>query len=155
MTRRRVLVTMGSWATLVVSLWVSHSRPAVLVLGGLVAALAATVFVLIDLSSGISRMEWTRRSSAPGSSGVRDRRVESLHRQARGAWWTGSTQIDDTLVELVDDRLLAHHRIDRGADPGAAGEMLTPTLRRLVAGPRRQTAAVRELRQILTDIEAL
>ena len=52
-------------------------------------------------------------------------------------------------------RALVHRHIDRAADPAAAMEALTPTLRRLVAGPRRRGASVRELDRIVTDIEAL
>ena len=62
---------------------------------------------------------------------------------------------DMNTEQLVDDRLLAHHHIDRVAQPQAADELLTPTLRRLLAGPRRQTATPRELQRIHTDIEAL
>lgn len=155
MTRQRVLVTAFVWGVLVVALWSSNASPVEAVLGGIVAAIAATVFVVFDLAADIGRVEWIRRSRTPPSSGASDRRVESFRRDARGAWLTGSTEINEMLVELVDDRLLARHRIDRRADPTAADELLTPTLRRLLAGPRRQVAAVRELQQIVTDIEAL
>jgi hypothetical protein len=154
-TRRRVLLALGVWAVLTTSLWASQSRPAVLVLGGIVAVVTASILVMLDLTHAVVRVEWTRRSRRPRSSRGDDPRVSSLRHQVHGAWWTGSTAISDTLVDLLDDRLLAHHRIDRASDPAAAMEALTPTLRRLVSGPRRQTAAVRELRQILTDIEAL
>jgi hypothetical protein len=150
-----VLVALGVWAVLVTSLWASQSRPAVLVLGGIVAVVTASILAMLDLAHAVVRVEWTRRSHRPGSGRGGDPRVSSLRHQVHGAWWTGSTAISDTLVDLVDDRLLAHHRIDRESHPAAAMEALTPTLRRLVSGPRRQTAAVRELRQILTDIEAL
>jgi hypothetical protein len=140
---------------LVVALWASNSSPAEAVLGGIVAAIAATVFVMLDLAGDISRVDWTRRARTPPLAAASDDRVEAFRRRARAAWLTGSTEINDMLVELVDDRLLARHRVDRHADPTAADELLTPTLRRLLAGPRRQVAAVRELREIVTDIEAL
>mgnify|MGYP001171027980 FL=1 len=155
MRRWRVLAALGVWAALVVALWVSDARPAALVLGGVVAVLATAVFVLVDLVAGISRVQWTQRSQSSNASARLDRPVESLRRQARSAWLTGSTQVNDTLVELIDDRLLAHHRIDRRANPVLANETLTPALRHLVAGHRRPVTAARDLRQILTDIEAL
>ncbi len=155
MTRRRLLVAMCCWAVLVVSLWASNSRPSVIVLGGIVAVVVAIVFVMIDLAGTVSRVRWTSRSDHPVSSRGTDPRVKALRHQVYGAWLTGSPQISDTLVDLLDDRLITNHRINRSTDPANADGLLTARLRRLVAGPRRQTATVRELRQILTDIEAL
>lgn len=154
MTRRRVLVTLGVWVALVVSLWLSNASPAVLVLCGMVAALCATAFVLIDFVADISRVEWITRRPVRIEDSV-DRRVEAVRHQVRSAWWNGMDQINDTLIALVDERLLTHHSIDRSTDAAAADRALSPTLRRLVAGPRRHTAPVRELRQIVTEIEAL
>ena len=155
MTRRRVLVTMCIWFVMLVSLWVSGSRPAVIVLGGIVAVVVVVVLVTIDLAGTVSRVRWTRRSGQPGSTRKTDRRVSALRHQVYGAWLSGSTQINETLVELLDDRLLSNHRIIRAPDSPNSDRLLTPSLRRLTAGPRRQTATVRELRQVLTDIEAL
>lgn len=155
MTRQRVLVAAGVWFLLVVSLWASGSHPAPLVLAGIVAVAAAAAFALVDVFRDVTLVDWTRPSRRARSGGGDDLRVASLRHQVHGAWWTGSTAISDTLVELVDDRLLTHHHIDRATDPDAAAAVLTPTLRRLLAGPRRQTATATELRLILTDIEAL
>jgi hypothetical protein len=127
----------------------------VLVIGGIVAVVAAIILVMVDLGSTVSRIRWTRRSDQGGSARGTDVRVSSLRHQVYGAWLSGSTAISDTLVEILDDRLIANHHITRANDPAAADRMLSPSLRRLIAGPRRQTATTRELRQILTDIEAL
>lgn len=155
MTRRRVLVTMGVWVVVLLSLWVSDARPAVLIVGGIVAVAAAIIFAIGDLARTASRVRWTKRSQQPDTARTADRRVSDLRHHVYRAWVSGSTQINDTLVDLLDDRLLAHHNIDRTTDAATANHLLTPSLRRLVAGPRRQTATVRELSQILTDIEAL
>lgn len=155
MTRRRVMATMVVWGAVVVLLWVSSSSPAVFVLGGIVAVAAAVILSMFDLGAAAGRVRWTRRSDQPAPTRTRDRRVNELRNQIYGAWMSGSSQVSDTLVDLLDDRLIAHHHIDRATDPSSANHLLTPSLRRLVAGPRRQTATVRELRQILTDIEAL
>ena len=154
MTRRRVLVAAVLWALLVVALQASDSHPAALAIGGIVAAFVATVFVFVDLCRGIRPVEWTRRSYATAEP-VTDHRVESLRRQSRNAWWSGATGVNATLVELVDDRLLAHHHIERATDPVAAEQVLSPALRRLVAPQGGKTAGVRTLRQIIHDIEAL
>lgn len=154
MSRWRVVAAVALWAVLVVALQASDARPAALVLGGVVAALVATVFVVVDLDSGIRPVEWRRQSyAAPRQH--RDRRVESVRRLSHNAWWSGAGGINTTLLELIDDRLLAHHQIDRAADPAAAERVLTPALRHLVAHPRGQTAGVRTLRRLLRDIEAL
>lgn len=154
MTRWRIVGAVALWAVLVLALQASNAHPAALVLMGVVAAFVATLFVFVDLCTDIRSVEWTRRSSVDDRP-AGDRRVESVRRQSRNAWWAGAGGINATLVELVDDRLLAHHHIDRATDPAAADRMLTPALRKLVAQQRGQTAGVRALRQILHDIEAL
>ncbi len=155
MTRQRLLTATFVWGVLSVTLWASGSRPAVLVLGGIVAIASAVILVIVDLTSGISRVRWTKRTDQPGPARGEDPRVSVLRHQVRAAWLTGSTQLSDSLVDLLDDRLSSHLHIERSMNPAAADRMLTPSLRRLVSGPRRQTATVRELHQILTDIEAL
>ena len=40
-----------------------------------------------------------------------------------------------TLVDVIDDQLLATHQIDRAADPVAAAEILGPELQRFVDDP--------------------
>lgn len=155
MTRVRVVVVVVAWALLVLALWVSDARPAVLVLGGMVAVIATAVYVMLDLADAIVEVEWTRRSRRQAVARSVDPRVSQLRRKAQGAWWSGSTEIGDTLVELVDDRLLAHHHIDRAADPDAANAVLGPTLRTLVGGPRLKSASPGELHAILSEIEAL
>lgn len=153
--RTRVLVVVGAWLVLMGALWASDSQPAIIAFAGIVAAFAAVVFAGVDVGSGLKRVEWTASDQRRRTSAEHDPRVNRLRYGVQAAWLTGSTEISDTLVELVDDRLRAHHHIDRATDPQAADRLLTPTLRRLLSGPRRQTATPRELERILTDIEAL
>lgn len=155
MTRRRVLVTLCVWLVLSISLEATGGRPAVLVLGGIVAVVATVILVMLDLAHTVIQVEWTRQRHERRSTGGSDLLVSSLHHQLYGARWSGSTELRDTLVELIDDRLLVHRQIDRATDAAEAMEALTPTLRRLVASPRRPATEVRELNRILTDIEAL
>jgi hypothetical protein len=155
-TRWRALVTVCVWLVLSVSLAASNARPAVLVLGGIVAVVSAVILVMLDLARVGIRVEWIPprhmpRSSSRGS----DPRVSSLRNQLYDARWFDSAELRATLVDLVDDRLLAHRHIDRATDPAAAIEALTPTLRHLVAAPRRPAVAVRQLGRIITDIESL
>ena len=77
-----------------------------------------------------------------------------MHTELHYARWFGSAELGGTLVDLVDDRLLAHRHIDRATDPAAAMEVLTPTLRHLVAA-QRPAVGLRQLGRIITDIESL
>lgn len=155
MTRLRALVVVTIWVLLSLGLWASDASPAVLLLGAVIAVAVAVVVVSIDLATAISGVEWTSRPTSVPADVSDDPVVTSLRRQIRAASWGGSTQLRDTLLEVIDERLLAHHRIDRAADPAAATAVLTPRLRRFVERQRRREVAPGELRQILTDIETL
>jgi hypothetical protein len=153
-TRWRALVMVCVWLFFSVSLAVSNARPAVLVLAGTVAVVSAVVLVMVDLSRGVIRVRWTRPRQVRRSTRGSDPRVSSLRTELHDARWFGSAELRGTLVDLVDDRLLAHRHIDRATDPAAAMEVLTPTLRHLVAA-QRPAVAVRQLGRIITDIESL
>jgi hypothetical protein len=153
-TRWRALVMVCAWLLLSVSLAVSNARPAVLVLAGVVAVVSALTVVMVDLSHAVIRVGWIRPRQVRRSIRGSDPRVNSLRTQLYDARWFGSAELRGTLVDLVDDRLLAHRHIDRATDPAAAMEALTPTLRHLVAA-QRPAVAVRQLGRIITDIESL
>lgn len=155
MTRLRALVVVTIWVLLSLGLWASDASPAVLLLGAVIAVAVAVVVVSMDLATAISGVEWTSRPTSVPADVSDDPVVTSLRRQIHTASWGGSTQLRDTLLEVIDERLLAHHRIDRAADPAAATAVLTPRLRRFVERQRRREVAPGELRQILTDIETL
>ena len=154
MTRWRALVTVCVWLVVSVSLTASNARPAVLVLAGIVAVVSAVILVMVDLSNTVIRVGWTRPRQARRSTRGSDPRVNSLRTELYDARWFGSAELRGILVDLVDDRLLAHRHIDRATDPAAAMEALTPTLRHLVAA-QRPAVAVRQLGRIITDIESL
>lgn len=142
------------WLVFSVSLAASNARPAVLVLAGIVAVVSAAIVVMVDLSHAVIRVGWTRPRQVRRPSRGSDPRVSSLRTELHDARWFGSAELRGTLVDLVDDRLLAHRHIDRATDPAAAMEVLTPTLRHLVAA-QRPAVAVRQLGRIITDIESL
>ena len=152
MTRWRALATVCAWLVFSVSLAASNAHPAVLLLAGIVAVVSAVILVVVDLSHAVIRVRWTRPRQGRRSIRGSDPRVSSLRTQLYDARWFGSAELRRTLVDLVDDRLLAHRHIDRATDPAAAMELLTPTLRHLVANQR---PAVRQLDRIITDIESL
>ena len=154
MTRWRALAIVCVWLVVSVSLVVSDARPAVLVLAGIVAVVSAVILVMVDLSHAVIQVGWCRPRQVRRSTRGSDPRVSSLRTELYDARWFGSAELRGTLVDLVDDRLLAHRHIDRATDPAAAMEVLTPTLRHLVAA-NRPAVAVRQLGRILTDIESL
>lgn len=154
MTRWRALVMVCAWLVLSVSLAATNAQPAVLVLAGIVAVVSAVILVMFDLSNAVIRVGWTRPRQVRRSTRGSDPRVSSLRTELYDARWFGSAELRGTLVDLVDDRLLAHRHIDRATDPAAAMEALTPILRHLVAA-QRPAAAVRQLGRIITDIESL
>lgn len=143
-----------AWLVLSVSLAATNAQPAVLVLAGIVAVVSAVILVMFDLSNAVIRVGWTRPRQVRRSTRGSDPRVSSLRTELYDARWFGSAELRGTLVDLVDDRLLAHRHIDRATDPAAAMEALTPILRHLVAA-QRPAAAVRQLGRIITDIESL
>jgi hypothetical protein len=153
-TRWRALAMVCVWLVFSVSLAATNARPAVLVLAGIVAVVSAVILVMVDLSHAVIRVGWTRPRQVRRSTRGSDPRVSSLRTELHDARSFGSAELRGTLVDLVDDRLLAHRHIDRAADPAAAMEVLTPTLRHLVAA-QRPAVAVRQLGRIITDIESL
>ena len=155
MTRSRIVVVLGAWALLVAALQFSNAQPAVLLLGGIVAACATIVFISRDLFWSTRTVVWTRHAPIDRFSRRNDPRVSQLRRQFTGEQWRGTTAMNDVLLDLVDERLAVHHGIDRAQDPAGADSLLTPALRNLVARPERAIAGARELRRIVTDIEAL
>ena len=155
MTRVRVGLVVTIWVVLALGLWVSDASPAVLLLGAVIAVAVAVVAVSIDLATAIGGVEWTSRPTSMPADPADEPAETELLRQIHAASWGGSSQLRDTLLDAIDERLPVHHQIDRAADPGAASTALTPRLRRFVERQRRREVAPNELRQILTDIEAL
>ena len=155
MTRRRALGTAAAWLVLSILLTIGGARPAVAVIAGIVAAVAALFFVMVDLSHEVTSHHWHRRSRGPRFEPGSDRWGLKVRQQLNRAERFGSTELSDVLVRLVDDRLLEHRSIDRASDEAAANLALTPTLRRLVGEPRYRITGLRDLDRIVADIEAL
>jgi len=65
-----------------------------------------------------------------------------------------AAQLHTTLVRVIDDRLSAHHGIDRTAHPEQAHAVLGTVLAAYAATPAARTSR-RQLSDLLTRIEAL
>ena len=155
MTRLRVIGTIAVWFALSVLLTIAGARPAVVVIAGVVAAVATLTFVTVDLSHAVTSIDWGRRHRGLRFEPGNDQWGLKVRQQLQRAERSGSTDLSDALVRLVDDRLVAHHGIDRASDEAAAHRILSPALRRLVRHPPPRIAGVRDLDRIVAEIEAL
>lgn len=155
MTPLRIAITTACWLLLWGTLALADAQPDPFLLAALVVVVAVGIIVLRDLVESVEHVEWVSPYEVgPGRRG-RDARVDTLRRQLDGTPWLSRQSIGDVLVELIDDRLLAHHDVDRYEDPAAANALLTPRLRRVVADPGRAAPILRDVDRIVDDIEAL
>ena len=151
MTPQRFWTAAAVWSVLSVGLWAGNAEPDIIVLGGVIAVIAAGGVTMYDLAIRASAVQWTQGHPPPSM----DWHVLNLRRHLKLNSRYDAPLLHETLINLVDDRLLAHHGIDRAAAPEAAWAVLTPRLQRLTAGPSRRMATAGELQQILTNIEDL
>ena len=155
MTRRRLVAVVFLWLVLSVSLLGSDSDPAIPVLAGIVAVLAAAAFVVVDVALSTGPVDWAHGQRTRERAVEIDQRVAKLRRDARAAANTDSRAIETTLIKLVDDALLDRRGIDRSRDPQAAERVISEGLRELTAGSRRRSLSPHDLQRLLTDIEAI
>jgi hypothetical protein len=154
-SRARLIVVAALWLLITLPLGLTGAEPEVIALAGVLLAGSAVIVFAFDLSGELIPVPWTRRSRLPPRSPGSNWRSVTLRRQMTSGERAGSTELRTQLVSLVDDRLAAHHRVDRAQSPSQADAVLTPALRRLVAEPRSSALGLRELRRIVADIEAL
>ncbi len=155
MTRGRVIGTVVVWLALSGVLWAAGARPAVVAIGGVVAAIAAVLLLTIELADAVVAQPWPRRHDVGRPAVGSNRWVVSLRHQLDRDRRYGSSELHETLVELLDDRLRTHRQLDRATDPVAAIGALPPALQRLVTDPPRPLTVASELREIVSEIEAL
>lgn len=141
MRSTRVLIVGLIWLVLCLSLWFTDSNPAVIALAAVVTLGAALVLSVVDVVSNVGDTGWSppRRRNYQDDG---DPWATQLRSQMAGARQTGSTELHDRLVALVDDR-------------HTAGQPLTPALRELLDGSPSRLASRRTLLQTITEIEAL
>jgi hypothetical protein len=157
--RARVATVAIIVALVEISMSVARMAPSVPLVAGLVVLVAAIGFVVYDLDAAVLTVRWQRGASvAPTATGL-DPRVSSLRMRLAAADRDGyhARQVYGSLVDLIDDQLLAVHGIDRAADPDAAAVALGPELHRFVATgrPPARLTSVRVLRPIVQRIEQL
>lgn len=153
MTRYRVTVTVAIWIVLVGALHASDSQPDALVLAGIVGVVAAAGFAAVDLLRATAGVAWVSAPQPPLRKGD-DEAVVHLARQIRAAHRSPSVPLHDALVDLVDQRLLDRHGIDRAEQPATGSALLTPGLIRLMAQHSIRLSDADNLNTLLDEIEA-
>ena len=155
MSRRFILATAATWLVLSLILVGSGAKPALLVLAAIIALIAAMLSVALDLGRSAVAVDWPTPLPLLPVDGSPDNRAKELRASATGAAQAKSTTLHDTLVDLVDQRLLLTHGINRATDPERAELILPDSLRRLTEGPNRRISNATVLSSLLTDIEKL
>lgn len=153
MTRFRLGVTFALWAVVVLALAGSDAQPQVVLLSGLVVAACAASFSIIDLLRGGAALTWAR-APEPVVISLDDESVIEIARQIRTSH-RSSSALRDTLLAVVDQRLVDRHGIDRAVQPEAALAELGPGLAALVRQPRNRISVPEDLDQLLDEIEAM
>jgi hypothetical protein len=155
--KRLTLSLGGAGAAWAATAWVGlRPRPLLVVLTVLAAFVC--VWVLEDLAADRHDLDLDtprRRLIPRWGLDARFSRLSASLRPPYDAQIVAS-QVHATLVAIVDERLLAHHGIDRAADPERARAVMDPSLAAYVerqAEPRRNLIAY--LSDMVTRIEAL
>lgn len=157
--RIRLVVTVTAWLSLDALMVIAGMGPRHVVLGVIVTALAAVCWVAYDLAAEVRAPDWRTILSRPSMLVGYDTRVSriKLHLYDESGSGRGTGRLYVTLVELIDDRLLSRHGIDRAIQPDAARIAMGDMLHRFVTSPpsQRELADRRTMDRILTRIEAL
>lgn len=147
-------------------------EPRLVLVGFVVIVATAATWLILDVGQVAAPVNWHNYGAAEDAVTRPDRRVQLLKARLRqparrgralgpvGAAPTGradpSDEIGDSLVEVLDDHLVADRGIDRSEDPVGAAEALGPELMQFVSDPavRRSMTQRRTLVRTITSIEA-
>ena len=154
----RIVVAFLLWAVVVAVAFVKGNRPDALLLGLVVAGVATTVWLYLDASVTVEPPRWDRAENDPVRPPGEDPRLAMLHRVVGGHLDARSVgdALHHELVEVADQRLLAHHGVSWRVDPDRAAPLLGPDL---VALARQQPPYPRmslaQIDALVTRIEEL
>lgn len=168
--RWRVRITVGVGIAVGVVMVLLGMEPRLVLVGCVVAIVAAAAWLVVDLGVSMSSVVWRDQGSVAVMRARPDGRVMVLRSRLRRR--TGRSrsprvfgsdhaspadEIIDSLVAVIDDRLLAEFGVDRSTDPAGAAELLGPDLTRFVTDPasRLSMTQPRSLTHTLALIEDL
>jgi len=117
----------------------------------------AVAWLVADVGGRTVRIEWTpprRRVMPRHGLDPRFLRLASLMKDETDRRLV-SIRVHQSLVRIVDDRLQAHHGIDRSSQPEQATALLGPELSTYVDQPPDREAHPRRLHDLIDRIEAL
>ena len=156
--RRRAGAVVGVWLVVYSISAAAGTGPQPLLLAALLFAVASVLWLANDLSEHVAPARWntssgttTRQRGADVRVGVLQRALEDVAKRQDVA------HLHPLLVDLVDDRLLAHHGVDRGRDPRSARAVLGDELADFVETPPSpvQLSNRQYLSRVLTLVEHL
>ena len=156
--RRRIAVGVTIWFLLCAgALFVrAEIRPALLAIA--IAATGATLLLFLDVSTETPSVSWTLRGDAPVVPHGEDPRLALLVRLVNGHLVArdSDNRLRAHLLEITDQRLLAHHGVSRIADPDRASALMAPELAALVAQappyPRMTLAHIARLAEQIEEL---
>jgi hypothetical protein len=156
--RRRAAFVAGAWVLVFGVSAAAQTDPEPIALAAVILVASAVVWLATDLSELAERAEWRTYSLANGRRRGADARVNVLQRALVDiATRDDAARIHPVLVELIDDRLAAHHGVDRSAEPDRAAEILGDDLVAFIETPPIPVylGNPRYLARIITHIEQL
>lgn len=149
----------GITVTVVVLMLLTGMGPHVLLVTALGLVLGFGVWLVAGLSTIAVGSDGVPSIMSDPPPGRADRRVTRLRSGlAYGRRDDGSLErLRESLIELIDDQLLAAHDVDRHGDRGAADVILGPELERFITdeSTAQELAKPRHLAAILTLIEQI
>jgi hypothetical protein len=152
LVRRLPLALVGAGGAWALTAWIGmRPRPLLLVLT--VLAAFACAWLLEDVATDRYELDLDaprRRMTPRWGLDPRFSRLAASLRPPHDAHLVAS-QVHATLVPIVDERLLAHHGIDRAVEPERAREVMDP---KLAAYIERPPEARKNLMAFLSDIVA-
>lgn len=130
----RVGTVVAIWLAATTALAALQMRPSVVLLALIVTTTATLLWSTVDLADVAAPVDWRTGRETTGTTKGADARVKLLERRlAHGQAMASNLLLHHTLVELIDERLVSAHGIDRNLDPGAAEHLLGAELAHFVA----------------------
>jgi hypothetical protein len=156
--RVRVAVVVSAWMVVVIVMASLDMGPRPVLIAGLAAAVASSMWLLADLADVAEPVTWSDELDLARLPRGADLRIRALQGQlAYGPSLDDGRALHRLLVDLIDDRLAADHGLDRFEEPDRADVVLGPILATFVAGPPSSTRLrdPSSLSSIITQIESL
>jgi hypothetical protein len=134
--RLRIAAAVLGWLAVSLIMAAMQMDPSPVLIAGLVAVVVGVLCLLLDVSDIAEPVAWGADRIAEGLRRGGDVRVRTLQGQLQhGRQLDDGRAIHGVLVDIVDDRLLAEHGIDRARDPHRAAAVLGPDLTSFVTTP--------------------